>query len=167
MGQCRIPGDGPGKPKHHAAFALEYEKRLLEPFGLKGYGCCEDLTGKLDLVFDIPQIRRISISPWADVDIFTERLAGNYVFSWKPNPAHLVGGFDEAEVAAYVRHTVEVAQSHRRVLEMVLKDTHTCERQTDRFDRWTQLARKVIEETAGEPPARTCGENENGTDRQS
>lgn len=35
-------------PKQHAEFALPYEKRLLEPFGLTGYGCCEDLTLKLD-----------------------------------------------------------------------------------------------------------------------
>ena len=31
-------------PKQHAEFSLQYEKRLLEPFGLNGYGCCEDLT---------------------------------------------------------------------------------------------------------------------------
>jgi len=35
-------------PAMHAEFILPYEKRLLAPFGLNGYGCCEDLTDKMD-----------------------------------------------------------------------------------------------------------------------
>ena len=70
-----------------------YERELLAPFGLTGYGCCEDLTRKLDDVFTIPHLRRISISPFADVDRCAEKLKGAYIYSWKPNPAHLVGEF--------------------------------------------------------------------------
>jgi hypothetical protein len=129
-------------PKQHAEFALAYEKRLLEPFGLTGYGCCEDLTRKLDDVFSVSNMRRISISPFADVEASAQRLNGNYIFSWKPHPAHLVGGFDEPLIRNYIRHTVEVAQARGCVLEMVLKDTHTCEHHPERFDRWTQIARE-------------------------
>ncbi len=46
-------------PQMHAEFATHYEKRLLAPFGLTGYGCCEDLSHKFDSVFTIPGIRRI------------------------------------------------------------------------------------------------------------
>ena len=73
-------------PEHHAEFILQYEKRLLAPFGLTGYGCCEDLTRKLDDVFTIPNIRRISIAPFASVDLCAPKLKGNYIFSWKPQP---------------------------------------------------------------------------------
>jgi hypothetical protein len=135
-------------PEHHAEFILPYEKRLLQPFGLTGYGCCEDLTRKLDDVLTIPHIRRISISPWADVAQCAEKLKGNTIFSWKPNPAHLVGRFNEEAVRDYVRHTVSVAKRQGCVLEVILKDTHTCEHHPERFDRWTQIAREVIEELA-------------------
>jgi hypothetical protein len=131
-------------PRQHAEFALRYEKHLLEAFGLSGYGCCEDLTRKLDDVFTIPNIRRISISPFADVDKCAEKLRGNYIFSWKPQPAHLVGQFDGEAIRDYIRHTIEVAQKHGCVLEMILKDTHTCEHHPERFDRWTQIARKEV-----------------------
>ncbi len=137
-------------PEHHAEFILQYEKRLLEPFGLTGYGCCEDLTRKLDHVFTIPHIRRISISPWSDVDICAAKLKGNYIFSWKANPAHLVGRFDPEAIRGYVRHTVLAAASQGCVLEMILKDTHTCEQRPERFDEWTRIAREVILEEAGE-----------------
>lgn len=133
-------------PEHHAKFVLQYEKRLLQPFGLTGYGCCEDLTRKLDDVFTIPHIRRISISPWSKVDLCAEKLKGHFIFSWKPNPAHLVGHFDDNAVRKYIRHTGEVARRNGCVLEMILKDTHTCEHHPERFDRWTQIAREVIRE---------------------
>ena len=137
-------------PEHHAEFILQYEKRLLEPFGLTGYGCCEDLTRKLDQVLKIPHIRRISISPWANVDVCAEKLKGNAIFSWKPHPAHLVGEFKSDAVRTYVRHTVEVCKANGCVLEMILKDTHTCEHHPERFDMWTKIAREVITESAGE-----------------
>jgi len=131
-------------PRQHAEFSLQYEKRLLEPFGLNGYGCCEDLTLKLDDVFTIPKLRRISISPFADVEKCAEKLKGNYIFSWKPHPANLVGQFDEGAIRRYIRHTIEAAQKHDCVLEMILKDTHTCEHRPERFDRWTQIAREEV-----------------------
>ncbi len=137
-------------PRMHAAFVMPYEARLLEPFGLTGYGCCEDLTRKLDDVVKLPHMRRISVSPFADVDRCAEKLRGNFIFSWKPNPAHLVGEFDLAAIEAYVRHTVEVCQANGCVLEMILKDTHTCEGRVERFDLWTQTARRVIQEMVGE-----------------
>ena len=136
-------------PKQHAEFIMDYEKRLLEPFGLTGYGCCEDLSHKLEDVFTIPHMRRISISPFAPVDVCAEKLGGNYIFSWKPHPAHLVGDFDKELIRSYIRLTVEVAQRQGCVLEMILKDTHTCQHHPERFDRWTQIAREEVERVSG------------------
>jgi hypothetical protein len=130
-------------PAMHEAFSLRYERELLAPFGLTGYGCCEDLTGKLDDVLTIPNIRRISISPFADVAACAEHLGDQAIFSWKPNPAHLVGTFDEDRIRSYIRHAVAVTQANGCVLEMVLKDTHTCEHHPERFDRWVAIAREV------------------------
>jgi hypothetical protein len=133
-------------PKMHAEFALQYEKRLLSRFGLTGYGCCEDLSRKLDDIFTIPNIRRISISPFADVDACAPKLKGDYIFSWKPHPAHLVGTFDEKFIRDYLRHTLDLAREHDNVLEIILKDTHTCEHHPERFDRWTRICRELIDE---------------------
>ncbi len=130
-------------PEMHEEFALQYERRLLTPFGLNGYGCCEDLTRKLDRVLTIPRIRRISISPFADVDRCAEQLGSQAIFSWKPHPSHLVGEFDEARLRAYIRHACEATRGC--IVEMILKDTHTCENRPERFTRWTQIAREVAE----------------------
>ncbi len=129
-------------PAMHAEFALAYEKRLLERFGLNGYGCCEDLTLKLDDVLTIPNIRRISISPFADVAKCAERLRGDYIFSWKPHPAHLAGEFDAGRIRRYIREALEVTRGC--VVEMVLKDTHTCDNHPERFTEWTEIARDLV-----------------------
>ncbi|MBI4557826.1 MAG: hypothetical protein HY706_09595 [Candidatus Hydrogenedentes bacterium] len=131
-------------PEMHDEFSLQYERRLLKHFGLNGYGCCEDLTLKLDQVFTIPHIRRISISPFADVDRCADKLGNRYIFSWKCHPSHLVGGFDEDHVRRYLRHAVDVTRGG--VLEMILKDTHTCEHHPERFTQWARVAREVVED---------------------
>ncbi|MFH1708797.1 MAG: hypothetical protein ABIF71_12895 [Planctomycetota bacterium] len=136
-----------------AEFVMAYEKRLLAPFGLTGYGCCEDLSRKLDSVCTIPHIRRISIAPSADVARSAEALSGGYILSWKPQPSQLVGTFNSRMVRDYIRAAVRAAAAHGCVLEMILKDTHTCENRPERFDEWTRIARDVIREEAGEPPA--------------
>ena len=131
-------------PEMHAEFAFPYERRLLEPFGLNGYGCCDDVTRKLDFVLTIPNLRRVSVSPWADVGRCAERLKGDVIMMWKPQPAHLVGDFNPAAVESYLRRTVEVAATHGCVLEIVLLDTHTCENRPERFDQWAAAAARAV-----------------------
>jgi hypothetical protein len=132
-------------PRMHSEFILDYEKRLLEPFGLTGYGCCEDLSGKLDAVLEIPHIRRISISPFADVPRSAEKLGNRAILSWKPQPAQLMGSFDETRIREYLRDGIGVACANGCVLEIILKDTATCQHQPERFDRWLEIARQEIE----------------------
>lgn len=131
-------------PAMHAEFILPYEKRLLEPFGKTGYGCCEDLTAKLPDVLTIPHIRRISISPFADVVRCAAQLEHRVIFSWKPHPAHLVGEFDVDHIRAYIKRTLAAASAHGCVLEMILKDTHTCESHPERFTLWTDIAQEAV-----------------------
>jgi len=134
----------PVSPEMHEEFCLQYERSLLEPFGLNGYGCCDDLTRKYDYVFQIPNLRRISVAPRADVDAAAERLQDDYIFSWKPQPSHLVGDFEEDRLRAYIRHTLDASKDC--IIEMILKDTHTCENHPERFTRWTEIARELVED---------------------
>ena len=131
-------------PAMHAEFALPYESRLLASFGLNGYACCDDLTRKLKSVVNIPNIRRISISPFADVDKCAPQLGPGYIFSWKPRPMDLVGKFNPGRIRSYLRHTLEVCRRHACVLEIILKDTHTCEHHPERFNAWCRIAREEV-----------------------
>jgi len=75
------------------------------------------------------------------VERCAEKLGNKYIFSWKPHPAHLVGDFDPARIKEYIRHTLEVTRGC--VIEMILKDTHTCENHPERFTIWTDIAQDL------------------------
>jgi len=131
-------------PAMHDEFALQYEKRVLKLFGLNCYGCCEPLHHKLDIVKTIPRLRRVSISPWADVDVSAESLGNDYIFSWKPNPAVVAGeGWDEETVRHGIRDFLR--RTRGCVVEMILKDTHTCRNQPRRMWEWVRIAREEAE----------------------
>jgi hypothetical protein len=133
-------------PDHHWEFALQYEIELLKEFGLTGYGCCEDLTNKLDYVKKIPRIRRISCSPWADIPQCAASLKGDYILSWKPDPAILVGNFDEKGLRNNLREGLEACKQQGAIPEIILKDTHTCEHKPERFYRWREIYREAVSE---------------------
>lgn len=133
----------PVSPAMHYEFAMQYERELLAPFGLTGYGCCDGLHHKLGDVCALPGMRRISMSPFCNVDKAAPLVEDKFIFSWKPQPSHLVGRFDETLVREYIQHTLDVCRGG--VLEIILKDTHTCEHHPERFDRWTQIAREQVE----------------------
>ena len=86
------------------------------------------------------------MSPFADVDICAEKLQGDFIFSWKPRPWDLIEDFHEERIRDYIRHTIETARQHGCLLEMILKDTHTCENRPERFNEWTRIARELVEE---------------------
>jgi len=134
-------------PEMHEEFALRYERRYLARFGLNCYGCCEPLHNKLDIVKTIPHLRRISISPWADIRKSAEGLGNQYVFSWKPNPAVMAGEtWNPGTVRQGLRETLEATRGC--VVEMIMKDTHTCRSEPQRMWDWVKIALEVAEEFA-------------------
>ena len=91
-------------------FILPYQIPLLEKFGLNCYGCCEGLEHRIGLVLrHVPRLRRISVAPMANQRVLAERLAGNYIFSRKPNPAHVCINFNEPAIRDDLRQTLALA----------------------------------------------------------
>jgi len=134
-------------PAMHEEFLLRYQIEIMEKFGLAAYGCCEDLTQKLDMLKQIPHLRRIAITPQADVAASAENLQRDYVLSWRPNPSLMIcNGFDPARVRRIITDTMEVAGEDN--IEIVLKDVQTIGCQPDNLREWTRLARDIAEKYA-------------------
>lgn len=135
-------------PSMFDQFVLPYQVKILERFGLNCYGCCEPLHNWLDLLIaKVPRLRRISISPWCDRKIAAEKLGDKFIYSWKPHPLCVSGAnFDPDWIRRYIRETLEIAKGC--IIEIVLKDTHTCHNQPWRFDVWTKIAMEEAEKFA-------------------
>ena len=83
------------------------------------------------------------MSPWTNLAVAAQKLGRRAIFSWKPNPATLVGNFDEGYIRRYIREALETTRGC--VVEVVLKDTHTIEQRPQRMDRWLQIAKEEID----------------------
>ena len=70
-------------------FIFPYQLPLLERFGLNCYGCCEPLDRRWSVVKQVPRLRRVSVSAWADWAKMAELLGDRYIFSLKPRPVDL------------------------------------------------------------------------------
>jgi hypothetical protein len=134
-------------PAMHDEFSLQYELRWLERFGLNCYGCCEPLHHKVDILRKVPRLRRISMSPWIDIEKAVAAVGTDFVFSYKPNPAYLAGDrWNPDVVEKDLRRILDAAKGCR--LELILKDIHTCRNEPHRIWEWCSLAMRLVEEYA-------------------
>lgn len=128
-------------PQVTAEFEVPYMKRIFPYFGAIYYGCCDRLDDRLDIITQMPNIRKISCSPWSNREVFAEKLPKGYVMSSKPTPAFLAGGaFDEDAVRHDIQRTIRVAKEYDVPLEMILKDISTVNYEPQRLWRWAQIA---------------------------
>ena len=134
-------------PKMHEEFALRYERRWLDRFGLTYYGCCEPLHLKLDMLRSVPNLRKISMSPWIDVDVAVQNIGTDYVFSLKPSPAILAQDVWHPERAR--QDLVDVLEKTRGcIVEVILKDLSTVRYKPQRLWEWAAMAEKVTAQFA-------------------
>jgi len=130
-------------PDMFAEFVFPYQLPILERFGLNCYGCCEPLDKRWRVVQQVPNLRRVSVSAWANVDAMAEKLGGRYVFSWKPSPTDLAMGFDEERIRQQLRRAFRATRSCR--VEAIMKDNHTLGHDPSRVTRWCRIAREEAE----------------------
>jgi hypothetical protein len=134
-------------PAMHQEFELDYMAPVYARFGLVYYGCCEPLDKKMDIVKKIPNVRKISMSPWVDVDAGAERIGREYVFSRKPSPAFLATDeWNPRAVEKDLRETVAACRRHGCPLELILKDISTVRYQPQRLWEWVDIAMRVVNE---------------------
>jgi len=130
-------------PKMHEEFALQYERRWMEQFGLNYYGCCDALHNKLEILKTIPNLRKVSVSPWAHLEKMVENSNGKYVLSYKPNPAiFAVDDWDSEAAREDLREVLE--KTRGCVVEIIMKDISTVRYQPQRLWEWSQKTMDLV-----------------------
>lgn len=132
-------------PDMFKAYEVDYAKRICERFGLVYYGCCDPLDGKMNEVRMIPNVRKISMSPWVHEERGAEEIGSDYVYSRKPNPAFLaVTPFEPERVREHLLATRRACEKHGCPLELILKDVSTVRYQPERLDTWAEVAMQAV-----------------------
>jgi len=128
-------------PDMFEEFVFQYQLPVIERFGLCYYGCCEPVHNRWHVVKRIPNLRRISVSPWCDQAFMADALGRDYIFCRKPNPTLIsVERFDEGLIRRDIRETLHAAGDCP--LEFAMKDVHTLCDQPSRLGRWVQIVRE-------------------------
>jgi len=126
-------------------FLLAYQRPIYEKFGLTAYGCCENLTKKIVHLKKIKNLRRVAVTPWANIEDCARQLGDKYVISWRPNPSLMVSkGFDPDRVTRIVKNAKEIFDRYGCFWEVNLKDFITVERDRNRLANWVKAVRAAL-----------------------
>lgn len=130
----------------HDEFDIQYMKKLMEPFGLVYYGCCEPLDRKIDIVEKLPHLRKIGVSPWADVDVACEAIGKKYVVANKPNPAAVGIHLDEDALRKEIGRTLSAVKRNGCSCDIVLKDISSAGHDLNNLVRWEQIVMEMVQD---------------------
>lgn len=130
-------------PAQYREFVHPYLKALADRFGRVYYGCCEPVHPILDCLAELPNLARVSVSPWADEEVVGRFCRERGVaYSRKPRPTLFMGPvYDEGPVREHLAKTVECARGCR--LEIIQRDVYTTNNDPLRFARWVELVREA------------------------
>jgi len=126
-------------------FELQYAKPLMAEFALVYYGCCEALDNKIPLLRTVPNLRKIGVSPWANPEKCAEQIGGDYVFSYKPNPAAVAGAFDRETTRAEIARVLETCKKNGCPCEFILKDISTISYKPTNLIEWVKTVMSTID----------------------
>ena len=126
-------------PEMHWEFSLEHDLPWLARWKLVYYGCCEPLSGKAGLMQRIPNLRKVSISPWSDTKQAIEGLGDNYVLSRKPSPSIFTfDPFDEDLARREIRDFLDQTGGACHV-ELIMKDISTVKYRPQNLWKWEKI----------------------------
>ena len=132
-----------GSPPMHNEFAIAYEKRWLERFGLAYYGCCEPLHNRVEYLRSIPNLRKVSLSPWADLDQAVAGFGRDYVLSVKVNPFAFADSSWSLDAQRAVLDRI-LRRTRGCPVEIIMKDVSTVNGHPERLWQWAEMARGLV-----------------------
>ena len=136
-------------PATSREFGFEYEKDFAKNFGLFGYGCCERLDHKMkDVIEYFPNVRQISVSPFAKPEPAMEILGDKYVTCFKNNSNLLFQpNFEHAKplLIEEMENVLKLAQKYNSNLIITMKTIITLSGEPERLWWWCNMAREMID----------------------
>ena len=125
-------------------FIFQYQLPVLKQFGLNYYGCCEPLERKWNIIKNIPNLRRVSVSSWADYKKMAEFLKDQYIYCFKPSPTGLsVANMDKDSERNKIRKILNITKGC--VLDILMHDNHSLGGNPDNIIQWVKIVKEEID----------------------
>ena len=133
-------------PDMFREFIFPYYKRIAENFGRLSYGCCEPVSAFWDDIKTLPNLKKVSISPWCDEEYMANELKGSgIIYHRKPSPNFLGIGanLDEAAFREHIEKTLKTARGCN--VEITQRDVYTVNNDINKVKRYVEIIRESIE----------------------
>ena len=124
-------------------FCLEYQKPIMSRFKYVSYGCCEDLTDRIDDVLSIPNIRIFVNGPWTDLLTSVTKCQNRYSIVWRQKASDVLFSPDLAPIRKHLEDGMKMTQGCHRAI--VLQEITTTNGNPGRLEDWVVLAKTVSE----------------------
>lgn len=133
-------------PAMFKEFELDYIKEMAERCAYTYYGCCEPLDDRIDMLKTIKNLRKLGVSPWANIESCAEQIGRDFVYARKPNPALVAHKTDPEEVRKETERTVKACLKNGCPTEFVLKDISTVSGNPENLVVWADTVSRVLDE---------------------
>jgi hypothetical protein len=130
-------------PGMFAEFVHPYNVRLARYFSNQTvyYHGCEKLDHKLDVLANLPNLRRFHVSPWSSVEAAREKFQGTVVLEVHAHPGRVFFGYSPREMKQEIQRLVSAAEGVP--LDMNLSDIHSVNGDPRLLTRWAEAAQEV------------------------
>jgi hypothetical protein len=99
---------------------------------------------KIDMLRKIPNLRRIAVTPFANVAECAKKFGTDYVISYRPSPSEMVGyGMDLQRITGILRKDSDNLKGTH--FDITLKDVETVQHDPNRIRNWVRIVREEIE----------------------
>lgn len=110
-------------PEMFAEFLMPHFRKLAAKFRLFKFGCCEPVH---DFILDLqklPGLRKVSVTPWCDMEKLAARCDRRVIWCRKPVPLKLCGStFDPDVFRDHLQETLAIGKDF--FVEFVFRDTN-------------------------------------------
>jgi hypothetical protein len=122
-------------------FLLSYQIPILSQFWLASYGCCEDLTRKIDGVLRIPTLRIFVSSAWTDLEKVVDAVGDQYTIMWRQKATDVVFADDMTPIRKHLEEGMRIAQGC--CVQIVLRELQTLNGRLERLKDWASVAKEA------------------------
>lgn len=133
-------------PDMFREFIFPCYKKIAETFGRLSYGCCEPVNVFWQDIKTLPNLKKVSISPWCDEEFMANELKNSgIIYHRKPSPNYLGVGknLDEEGFRVHIEKTLRTAKGCS--VEITQRDVYTVNHDIDKVKRYVEIIRESIE----------------------
>jgi hypothetical protein len=122
-------------------FLLSYQIPILSKFWLVSYGCCENLTRKIEGVLKIPTLRIFVCSAWTNLQKVVDAVGDRYTIMWREKASAIVFEEDMTRIRKNQEEAMRIAQGC--YVQIVLRELQTLNGRPERLKEWAKSAMEM------------------------